>query len=206
MRNKIAQDLHDNVGSTLSSISVYSQVAQIQSKNGNANELNEVLDKIGTTSNDMISEMNDIVWAINPRNDSMEKIIQRMDSFAKPLAAARNIQFKLQYDRSVLALQLDMDGRKNFYLIFKEGVNNAIKYSGASELIASIKITHNRLVLEVKDNGIGFNPENEMKGNRATLSGNGLHNMYKRANELKGELRIQSHPGKGTTILLNMQL
>lgn len=206
MRNKIAQDLHDNVGSTLSSISVYSQVAQIQSKNGNVNELNEVLDKIGNTSNDMISEMNDIVWAINPRNDSMEKIIQRMESFARPLAAARNIQFDLQYDKSVDTLQLDMDGRKNFYLIFKEAINNAIKYSGTSALVVGIQLINNKLLLEVKDNGVGFNVGNEMKGNRATLSGNGLHNMYKRANEMKGELQIDSQPGKGTTILLEMPL
>lgn len=206
MRNKIAQDLHDNVGSTLSSISVYSQVAQIQSKNGNINELNEVLDKIGNTSNDMISEMNDIVWAINPRNDSMEKIIQRMESFARPLAAARNIQFDLQYDKSVDTLQLDMDGRKNFYLIFKEAINNAIKYSGTSALVVGIQLINNKLLLEVKDNGVGFNVGNEMKGNRATLSGNGLHNMYKRANEMKGELQIDSQPGKGTTILLQMPL
>ncbi|MEQ1676571.1 MAG: two-component regulator propeller domain-containing protein [Chitinophagaceae bacterium] len=206
MRNKIAQDLHDSVGSTLSSISVYSQVAQIQSKEDKKEELNDVLGKISTTSNDMISEMNDIVWAINPRNDSMEKIIQRMESFARPLAAARNIRFELSFDPSVASLQLDMGVRKNFYLIFKEAVNNAIKYSGASELRAAIHSVNNKLVLQVKDNGVGFSPEAELAGNKLSLSGNGLANMQKRATEIKGELNIISQAGKGSEIQLEIPL
>jgi signal transduction histidine kinase len=93
IRNKIAQDLHDSVGSTLSSISVYRQVAKIQHAKGNYTELDKVVQKIGDTSTEMISEMNDIVWTINPRNDSMEKILQRMESFAKPLLQTKNIAF-----------------------------------------------------------------------------------------------------------------
>lgn len=206
IRNKIAQDLHDSVGSTLSSISVYSQVAQIQSKKGNTEELSEVLDKIGNTSNDMISEMNDIVWAINPRNDSMEKIIQRMESFARPLAAARNIRFELVCDKGIGTLQLDMDKRKNFYLIFKEAVTNAIKYSGASELLADIQLRGNTLVLKVNDNGVGFNPDNELSGKTASLSGNGLRNMHTRTIELNGHLEIQSEPGQSTVITLQFSI
>ena len=102
IRNRIAQDLHDNVGSTLSSISVYSQVAKIQNEKHNDGQLDELLGKISSTSNDMISDMNDIVWAINPRNDSMEKIIQRMESYARPLLATRNIQLHLHHDKEVL--------------------------------------------------------------------------------------------------------
>lgn len=206
MRNKIAQDLHDSVGSTLSSISVYSQVAQIQSSTGNKEELNEVLGKISNTSNDMISEMNDIVWAINPRNDNMEKIIQRMESFARPLTAARNIVFDMQYDKEVLALQLDMDKRKNFYLVFKEAVNNAIKYSGAERLEVHLRHQDNDLLLEVNDNGVGFNPEKEMAGSKLSLSGNGLLNMQKRAAELGGVLKIDSETGKGSTIRLRFPI
>jgi len=206
MRNKIAQDLHDSVGSTLSSISVYSQVAQIQSKSNNKEELNEVLEKISNTSNEMISEMNDIVWAINPLNDSMDKIIQRMESFARPLAAARNIRFDLTYDKVIASLQLEMGVRKNFYLIFKEAVNNAIKYSGASELMAEIHSANNKLILKVLDNGVGFNTKKEMAGNTFSLSGNGLRNMHTRATELQGALQISSQPGKGTVIVLEVPL
>ena len=101
IRNRIAQDLHDSVGSTLSSISVYSQVAKIQYDRGNNAELKHVLDRIGITSTDMISEMNDIVWALNPQNDNMQKILQRMESFARPLLKTKDIDFKFDYDPNV---------------------------------------------------------------------------------------------------------
>ena len=202
-RLNISRGLHDDMGSTLSSISVYSKVAQIKSDENNKQELNDVLEKISMASGEMVVEMNDTVWAINPGNDNMEKIIQRMESFAKPLAAARNIHFDLQYDKSILSLQLNMDKRKNFYLIFKEAINNAIKYSGASELNALIQSDNHLLKLTVKDNGVGFNTAKEMTES-TSLSGNGLRNMYSRANELNGSLIIQSQPGNGTAITLQL--
>jgi ligand-binding sensor domain-containing protein/two-component sensor histidine kinase len=206
IRNKIAQDLHDNIGSTLSSISVYSEVAKIHGKKNEKQSLNDVLEKISATSNEMVAEMNDIVWAINPRNDSMEKIIQRMESFAKPLAAARNIRFNLTADESIPSLQLNMDKRKNFYLIFKEAINNAIKYSGASEINAIIRFDSHQLNLTVKDNGVGFNVEKEMAEHSTSLSGNGLKNMHTRAAELNAKIEIESQPGKGAAVVLIVPL
>jgi streptogramin lyase len=200
IRNKIAQDLHDSVGSTLSSVAVYSQVAHIQNENGNKQQLNDILSKISATSSDMISEMNDIVWAINPRNDSIEKIVQRMESFAKPLLAARNINFAFVCDEALLHTNLEMDKRKNFYLIFKEAVNNVIKYSGASTLKVNINIQKNMLQLIVEDNGVGFNVEAEITAQ--SLSGNGLRNMKMRAKEMNGQLQIISSAGEGTTVQL----
>jgi ligand-binding sensor domain-containing protein/anti-sigma regulatory factor (Ser/Thr protein kinase) len=202
IRNKIAQDLHDNVGSTLSSISVYSQVAQIQSDGGDKKELNDILGKISITSTDMISEMNDIVWAINPRNDSMEKIVQRMESFAKPLLAACGIHFSPHYDEAIYSAILDMEKRKNFYLIFKEAINNIVKYSKATEVFVEIKIKNRKLELLVKDDGIGFDPGKMMQDQRQSLSGNGLRNMKMRAAEMKAEIKITSQSGKGTVVQL----
>jgi signal transduction histidine kinase/ligand-binding sensor domain-containing protein len=202
IRNKIAQDLHDNVGSTLSSISVYSQVAQIQNEASGRKDLNEILDKIGTTSTDMISEMNDIVWAINPRNDSMEKMVQRMESFAKPLLAAKNIRFRFNYDSAILSTWLQMEKRKNFYLIFKEAINNIVKYSAATEVSVDISIRNRKLELVVTDNGKGFDPAAAMTANRQSLSGNGLRNMKMRAAEMKGDIDIISKPGAGAVIKL----
>ncbi len=205
-RLAISQDLHDNIGSTLSSIAVYSEVAKIEGEKNSQQQVSELLEKISTISNEMVTEMNDIVWAINPRNDSMQKIIQRMESFAKPLAAARNIQFELVYDDAFLLLPLQMDKRKNFYLVFKEAVNNAIKYSAAKEIVAKITIVNRELVLQVTDDGVGFNVEAEMKTGRSSLSGNGLHNMYKRTEELNGSLDIQSAVNRGTNIVLKFPL
>ncbi|HZG25197.1 MAG TPA: two-component regulator propeller domain-containing protein [Chitinophagaceae bacterium] len=203
IRNKIAQDLHDNVGSTLSSISIYSQVAQIKSREQNETELNNVLAKIGVTSNEMISEMNDIVWTINPRNDNMEKIFQRMDSFAKPLLAARNILLHFEYDEALLNITLDMTKRKNFYLIFKEAITNAVKYSNCKNVWVSIHSQRNIVELLVQDDGVGFDKEKLHHKLSNSLSGNGLRNISLRAAEMNGQSQVVSQPGKGTLVSLS---
>jgi ligand-binding sensor domain-containing protein/signal transduction histidine kinase len=204
IRNRIAQDLHDNIGSTLSSISVYSQVAKIRNEENKDGTLNELLSKISETSNDMISDMNDIVWAINPRNDSMEKIIQRMESFARPLLAMRNIQLTFHYDAAFLQVNLDMEKRKNMYLIFKEAVNNAFKYAGCSEIVIDLSIVKHQLRMNISDNGVGF--QEQRVEAKVTLSGNGLDNIRSRANEMGGEIKIQSQPGSGTSIDLTINI
>jgi signal transduction histidine kinase len=204
-RLAISQDLHDHVGSTLSSISVFSKVAQVEGEKGNTGQMNELLDRIRNTSSKMMTEMNDIVWAINPQNDTMEKIIQRMESFAKPLLAARNMQFHFNYDEAVKSLNLEMEQRKNFYLIFKEAVNNAIKYSGANLLEVNITYQHSLLELNVKDNGVGFNMNKEMNETKS-LSGNGLKNMKARAKEMNASLIIESVVEKGASIRLILPL
>ena len=206
IRDKIAQDIHDNVGSTLSSISVYSQVAKIQNSRGNAAALDEILAKIAAASSEMISDMNDIVWSINPRNDNMEKIVQRMESYAKPLLNAANIQFKLDLDPAILHLNLDMARRKNFYLIFKEAVHNGLKYSECKTIEVSIKKKNHQVELLVKDDGIGFNQSLVEAKAAQSLSGNGLRNLRIRTGEMKGECTIESSPGKGTMVSLRFPL
>lgn len=202
IRNKIAQDLHDSVGSTLSSISVYSQVAKIYKQKNQEGELQDTLEKIGNTSGEMISEMNDIVWAINPRNDSMEKIVQRMESFARPLLQTKNIAFKFEYDKSLLMVNLPMEKRKNFYLVFKEAVNNALKYSDCKNFAVTVRQKQNNIELTVKDDGKGFDTEQMKVLAAKSLSGNGLNNMKRRAAEMKGTCYIESTPGQGTTVHL----
>jgi len=199
IRNKIAQDRHDNVGSTLSSISVYSQVAKIYQQQQKMEPLQDTLEKISATSSEMISEMNDIVWAINPRNDNMETILQRMESFARPLLASQNVKFHFSYDLSVQHQHLKMAKRKNFYLIFKEAVNNALKYSQCKNLWVEIGLHHHQLALSVKDDGKGFDIKKVRSMN--TLSGNGVRNMEMRAKEMKGSCKMESGE-TGTTITL----
>ncbi len=203
IRNKIAQDLHDNVGSTLSSISVYSQVAKIYKQQQKQDQLQDTLEKISATSSEMISEMNDIVWAINPRNDNMETILQRMDSFARSLLVARDIQFHFDYDPSVKLLNLDMTKRKNFYLIYKEAINNALKYSEANNVWVEVRY-HRDLELVVKDDGKGMDLKKPKASN--SLSGNGLENMQRRATEMKGVCVISSRPGTGLSIRLRFPI
>ncbi|MBK6698944.1 MAG: tetratricopeptide repeat protein [Saprospiraceae bacterium] len=190
IRNKIASDLHDDVGSTLNSISVYSEVAKQKSP-----AVVDELEQIGEASRKIIEVMSDIVWTINPKNDTFENIISRMSTLAYNLLKAKNIEHTFQADESLDETKLSLESRRNFYLIFKETLNNLVKYSQATR--ASITLTsENALVkLAVRDNGIGFDVAQTSKGN-------GLLNMKARADEMKAQLNIESEKGSGTNIEL----
>ena len=192
LRNKIASDLHDDVGSTLSSISLFSQMAQQQSK-----EVIPMLETIGDSSRKMLEAMADIVWTINPENDQFEKIILRMRSFAYELLGVRKIDFEFIADEEVTKIKLPMNVRKNLYLIFKEATNNMVKYSGADKALFTIKEEKNRLIMLINDNGKGFDSQQSREGN-------GLKNMKRRADEIKAQFKIVSNPGKGTSVQLSI--
>jgi signal transduction histidine kinase len=192
LRNKIASDLHDDVGSTLSSISIFSQMALEQS-----GEIKPMLQTIGESSRKMLDAMADIVWNINPENDQFEKIIMRMRNFAYELLGSRKIDFRFVADSNIANTKLSMEARRNLYLIFKEATNNMVKYSQASQAIFNIKQEQGKLVMTIKDNGKGFNTNKETQGN-------GLKNMQKRASEMGAILKIDSEPGSGVAIKLEM--
>lgn len=192
LRNKIASDLHDDVGSTLSSIAIFSDIARQQSK-----EVIPMLDTIGENSRSMLDAMADIVWTIHPENDQFEKIILRMRNFAYQLLGAKKIDFVFTVDDSMTQLKLPMEVRKNLYLIFKEATNNMVKYSHAEKAHISIKEDKKKLVMTVQDNGKGFDVHQ-------LTEGNGLKNMKKRAEEIGGQLWIESRKDEGTTIRLKV--
>ncbi|HUR30376.1 MAG TPA: tetratricopeptide repeat protein, partial [Saprospiraceae bacterium] len=192
LRNKIASDLHDDVGSTLSSISIFSQMAQAQSK-----EVIPALETIGESSRKMLDAMTDIVWTINPENDQFEKIIMRMRTFAYELLGAKQIEYEFMIDEGASIIKLPMQARKNLYLIFKEATNNMVKYADADKAMFSIKGNKDKLTMLIRDNGKGFDTTNG-------FSGNGLKNMQRRASEIGAQLWIDSIPGAGTTIKLEL--
>lgn len=206
IRNKIAQDLHDSMGSTLSSISVYSQVAKIYHRQDKEELLDQTLEKIGDTSGEMISEMSDIVWAINPKNDNLNTIIQRMESFAKPLLQAKNITFSFNYRISSPELNMQMDKRKNFYLIFKEAINNVLKYANCEKLDVTISQHNHTIELIITDDGIGFDTDKINITTSKSLSGNGLKNMQVRAAEMSALYKLESKPGSGTRLYLTFHI
>jgi len=190
IRNRIADDLHDDIGSTLNSISVYSEVAKQKSPT-----VVHELDQIGLASRKIIDAMSDIVWTINTKNDSFEEIILRLRSFTFNLLRARNIEHTFRADESLNHLKLSMEERRNFYLIFKEALNNLVKYADASEVTISLTLVNNFITLTIHDNGTGFD-------SKITYPGNGLLSMKTRAQEMNAALSIDSELGSGTTILL----
>lgn len=195
MRTRIATDLHDDIGATLSSISMYSEVLKNQVKE-KLPQLEPVLTRMGENSRDMVASMSDIVWAINPGNDDGEKLLQRMESYATDMCAVKRIQLHFTADEQLKKVCLKLEHRKNIYLVFKEAVNNAVKYSEAENIWVMVKLQGKQLHLSVKDDGKGFDEQTVIKGN-------GLKNLQLRAGEIKGTLTIDSEKGNGTQICLN---
>jgi len=194
MRNHIARDLHDDIGSTLSSINIISQLALKEQSNAGIH-----LKKIATHSARMMENMSDIVWSINPANDSLEQMIAKMKEFAAEILEPKEIEFTFDVDPSVTPLKLDVEKRKNMFLIFKEVVNNAAKYSEAANLAVHVGRENGTLMLAVRDDGRGF--EIGKVG-----QGNGLKNMADRARSMNAHLTQTSEPGKGSSLSLQVPI
>jgi signal transduction histidine kinase len=139
----------------------------------------------------------------------MEIILQRMESLAKPLMASQNIQFHFSHDRHVIATNLAMEKRKNFYLVFKEAVNNVLKYAGCKNLSVTICQKGGFIIMKIADDGKGFDLAKTSEGYKSSDvygGGNGLKNMQYRAKEMRGHLKIETAPGKGSLVELRFPI
>ncbi len=188
VRTTIARDLHDEIGSALSSINVFSKVA-ISKSNGNA-ALAGYLNLIKQTAATSMDNMSDIVWAINPLNDKLEALVSRMKELASGICEALDIELEFSMPEELETITLDLTGRKNLFLIFKEALNNAVKYSNGKIIQTRFSNVNNKLVMEICDNGIGYTIEDLFKGN-------GLRNMQDRVAECEGIIQFNSSAGKG---------
>jgi signal transduction histidine kinase/ligand-binding sensor domain-containing protein len=198
VRTRIARDLHDDMGSTLSTINILSEMAKMKVAH-DSQKTGEYLEKISDNSSRMMEAMDDIVWSINPTNDSMQRITARMREFATGVLEAKNIDVSFRVDDRVKDLKLDMEARRDLFLIFKEAVNNLAKYAHGTRADIDISILKNKLLMKIQDNGNGFDVQQ-------ADSGNGLINMKKRAQSLKGRINIESIPRIGTKIVLEVPL
>lgn len=194
VRTDIARDLHDEMGSTLTNINIMSTLALQQT---GTDAISTNLQKIKNYSGEIMESMSDIVWAINPQNDSMDRMILRMRELAEELLEPARINYSFREEGMVKTLKLDVNQRKELYLVFKEAVNNAVKYSGASELLILLKEEQNALYMQVKDNGTGFDTTKN-------FSGSGIPNMHSRADRINADLQIHSAPGHGTSVSVTL--
>lgn len=199
MRNKIARDLHDDIGSTLGSISFFSEAARQQLNNNNIEASQIVIEKIGDNSRSMIETMSDIVWSVNPENDSVDHLTTRMQALAADILSMQDIRLKFYADEKLKKIKLNMEQRKNIFMIFKEALYNIVKYAGCTEVEILLHDTGKRITMEIRDNGKGF----DMAAYKS-YNGNGLKNMKSRANEIDAGISIQSEVHAGTTIILQM--
>lgn len=193
IRNRIAADLHDEVGSTLNSIAIFSRLAEKKLDKKNS-EVLVLLDKIKTDSEETVNTIRDTVWAINPDNDSISQLFEKMRSVAFQFLTANDItldfQNKVETDKN---LKINMEQRRNVYLIFKEAINNIVKHAEATFVKVEINKKDDDIFLSIEDNGKGFD-------NTEVYEGNGVKNYKKRADEGFLSVSIQSKIGQGTKI------
>lgn len=191
LRTKIASDLHDEVGSSLTKISIYSELVQ----NGlDEKEKATYLNSIGGLSREVVSTMSDIVWSIDNNNDTLTELINRMKDFATEVLEAKEIDFEFTLYKAEGNKMLEPILRQNIYLIFKEAVNNAVKHSKATHIKISITSQPN-FELRIEDNGIGL-PQQQ------THSGNGLRNMKRRAESIGGTISFSVSSGTSITLIV----
>lgn len=195
LRNRIAGDLHDDIGSTLSSIDISSRIALL--KKDDPIVVSEQLSKIRHQARKTMDSMSDIVWSINPGNDNLESMLARMQEFASEICEPQEIELIFQTAPQNTNILLNADIRKNIFMIFKEAVNNAMKYSRCSKLEIDFSLAEkNSLKVVIKDNGKGFDKITVKKGN-------GLVNMDARAAQINARFQISSKLGEGTVVELN---
>jgi signal transduction histidine kinase len=191
-RNRIASDLHDDIGAALSSIRIYSMALE-KKHESNPDEARSLIHKITSTSTGMMERMSDIVWSIHPKNDGAESLVLRMKSYGSEVLGSSEIVLQYKIGKETEQIQFNMLARKNLYLIFKEAVNNIAKYSKARHVVVEFRVEDGALIFNMADDGVGFNVVQ-------AAGGNGLRSMNQRIENMGGRLHVVSHHQGGTRL------
>jgi signal transduction histidine kinase len=207
-RMRIARDMHDEIGSKLTKISFLSEHACIDAKSDGA--LSRKIGSIAATSRELLKTMDEIVWVVNPRNDSLEHLTAYLSHYADEYFQNTSVNCELRLPQAVSHVPVSSDTRHNLFLAFEEALNNVLKHSGASEVKVEMALNTPKFEIIVTDNGRGFESSrpdvNGQPINGTRRGGDGLKNMRQRLADIEGECLIQSRVGAGTTVRLGIQL
>jgi signal transduction histidine kinase len=195
-RGRIARDIHDELGASLTKIhKLADMMDQPDEDPDHANTLSKA---ISNTARDTIRSMDEIVWAVNPQNDTLSEMADYMVYFTEDFLRSTGIDCALEVPLKLPDIPVTAELRHNLFMAVKEALNNAVKHATARQIRFGLDFTANQLTVQIHDNGRGFRPD-ELKA-----TGNGLENMRKRLSTIGGVLDLQSAPGQGTTVKMQV--
>jgi signal transduction histidine kinase/ligand-binding sensor domain-containing protein len=207
-RSRIARDIHDDLGAQLTRITMMSESAR--GDLANPERAAAGLEKIYDTARELTRSMDEIVWAVSPRHDTLESLATYLEKFAHDWLSTAGIRCRLDLPLQFPEWHLSSETRHNVFLAFKEALHNAVKHSGASEVLIRLALKEKSFELAIADNGRGFAAGEKAKDVSPTqgraASGNGLDNMKRRLTAVGGSCEIQSAPGAGTKVIFFVQL
>ena len=197
-RSRIAQDIHDDIGAGLTEIGHTSEL--VEDPDLPAVEARQFAREISVRSRELVASMDEIVWAINPRNDSVKSSVAYFSQYADRLLKNTQLSCRIEIQPDLAELALGSEQRHNLFLGFKEALNNILKHAQAREVRIGAKLDENIFVLSVTDNGVGF------EKNLTAEAQDGLINLQNRLKKIGGSCEIKSRLGQGTKIIFKLPL
>ncbi len=194
-RNRIARELHDDIGSSLSSISIFAALA-LTELSKDTEKAHALIERVKQKNQEVSDTISDLIWAIYSKNDTMGSLITRVRNFGFDVLTAKGIEVKIEDDFRLKDASLNIELKKNLLLFFKEALNNIAKYSEARQVIVVIEFDEHMVHIRIMDNGKGFDP-------KLVKTGNGLAGFQARAGAIGGTFKLESSIGKGTRLLLS---
>jgi len=198
-RSRIARDLHDDIGTSLTRINLLSGL--VSHEQTPPSEVKDLTRQIRATSRKIVSELNEIVWAVNPKNDKLNELLGYVGNFAETFCRNTPLRCRLKFAEDLPDHALSSEVRHNLFLAFKEAVNNAVKHAGADEIWVRARVERHELVLTVEDNGTGLAVSWPALG-----TGQGLNNMHQRLQRIGGQCTIRKNGERGTIVEFRLPL
>jgi signal transduction histidine kinase/ligand-binding sensor domain-containing protein len=199
-RTRISSDMHDEVGASLTHIAITSELLKKSLHQTQKNEALDYVEDISRTAREVIDHIGEIIWAINPRNDSLDSVIAYIRQYAGNFFEVSPIRCHYDLPERLPPQTLTSEARRNLFLVTKEALNNILKHAEAEEVQIKMALHGDDLKLSIEDNGKGFCQQ------EVSRFGNGLKNMKKRMEDIGGQFEISSRPGEGTVIKIRLRL
>jgi signal transduction histidine kinase len=198
VRTRIATDLHDDLGASLSRMAILSEVVKRQIREQDQQSVS-LLNEIADSARNLVGSLRDIVWAIDARSATLSDVIVRLRQFASDVLDPKGIAWKLEASSRTRDLRVDPESRRHVLLFFKEAVHDVVRHAECTSVQLSIDSGDHQLVCEVRDDGRGFDAA-AAGGTPESFGGRGLRNMRARAAQLGGDLEVGSVAGGGTRL------